>query len=260
MTDATLYPSSPATAHLLGALSELTRAGLAHRTFFQRKAPGLRWRIETPDRQRVLDLIAPNLRQMKQAGELTHWHASVYEPETFAFGGEAAMHAVHDYFAADTSAWLRLPELRTRGAPTVSGSAISVAQLNELFARALDGRAEEVWDVWCRLAAFHALAPAKEARRRGRATLRDIAQLEQAALLLPVLEEIARANAALAETLAALDARGELLQGLRAVLATVALFHWNRIGLRPEYRRQVLQAMTEAWNPNVAPTPGTQFN
>ena len=168
------------------------------------------------------------------------------------------MDAVHDYFAADSSAWLRLPALRESG-PTVSSSMISTAQLNELFARALDGRPEEIWDVWCRLAAFHGLQPARERYAHERPMLSDIAQLGISAALLQVLQALASANAALAGALVALDTRGELLQGLRGVLALVALFHWNRIGLRPERRREVLQAMTEAWHPHAAPASVVQF-
>jgi thiopeptide-type bacteriocin biosynthesis protein len=256
MADAAFFPSSSVNACMLHAVAALLRAELAHRAFFQRKPPGLRWRIETPDRRRALDTIAPTLQRMKEVGDLTDWHVAVYEPEKFSFGGAAAMDAVHDYFAADSSAWLQLSAVGASD-PTMSGSMISTAQLNELFARALDGSPEEIWDVWCRLAVFHGLQPARERHAHERPMLRDIPQ--PSAALLHVLQALASANAALAGALVALYTRGELLQGLRGVLALVALFHWNRIGLRPERRRQVLQAMTEAWHPHVAPASVAQF-
>ena len=44
-----------------------------------------------------------------------------------------------------------------------------------------------------------------------------------------------------------------LEQGLRGVLAVMALFGWNRIGLTPFERRHVLTQAMGAWHPHVAP-------
>jgi len=65
----------------------------------------------------------------------------------------------------------------------------------------------------------------------------------------PALRALHDANVALAAGLDALHYDGRLLQGLRNVLAMVALQHWNRLGVTPVQRRRMLNAALSAWHP-----------
>src|SRR5205814_6504817 len=67
------------------------------------------------------------------------------------FGGEEAMELVHAHFDADARAWMALDELSERREATLPSEALSVAMLNDLFSRTLEGRTE-IWDTWCNVA------------------------------------------------------------------------------------------------------------
>ena len=244
-----------AAAVVLRALAPLRRRGLVLAAHFQRKEPGLRWRVATTEAAAVRAALAPALDRLCAPGQgLARWHETVYEPETALFGGSHAMQVVHTLFDADTAVWARLALLRRRGKLPYTDAALALAQVNELLAAALGGRPEEVWDSWCRLAAFHDLRPAAEGTaRRSRPTLATLAGHPQADAARGVLQALAEAQGRAGAALARLAGDGQLEQGLRGVLAVMALFGWNRIGLTPFERRHVLTQAMGAWHPHVAP-------
>jgi thiopeptide-type bacteriocin biosynthesis protein len=180
------------------------------------------------------------------------WYESVYEPEAPLFGGLLAMAAAHRLFDTETQAWDRLQRLRRARRLPYADGVLALAQANELFASALQGQAEEVWDTWCQLAFFHGLQAPREAGAPVRPTLTGLAGRTPEGGLRAVLQELAHAQAEAGRALADLHGHGQLGQGLRAVLANVALFGWNRIGLAPAERQQVLFQALAAWHPYPA--------
>ena len=168
------------------------------------------------------------------------------------FGGVYAMQVLHRLFDADTDGWHRLQRLRRRHRLPYTDAALALAQTNELFASALDGHAEEVWDTWCQLAQFHALQVPREAGSPVRPTLTALAGHGSDASLGTGLQRLARAQAEAGRALGRLHLQGQLSQGLRGVLATAALFGWNRVGLAPTERRHVLVQALGAWHPYPA--------
>ena len=239
---------------VLRALAPLRRGGAVCAAYVQRKEPGLRWRVAAADVDAVRAALAPVFNRLCQRGQgLAAWCETVYEPEEALFGGAAAMHAVHRLFDTDTLVWDRLAQLRARQALPFTDAALALAQTNELFGAALGGRPEEVWDAWCRLAAFHDLAAGREVARRARPTLQALAGHPMAQAAREPLLALAAAQAGAGLALAELAITGQLAQGLRGVLAAVGLFGWNRIGLVPGDRRQVLTQAMGAWHPHVEP-------
>jgi thiopeptide-type bacteriocin biosynthesis protein len=240
---------------VLRALAPLRRNGSVRAAHFQRKDPGLRWRIASTDAEAVRDVLCPVLDRLCGRGQgLLAWGESVYEPEAPLFGGTHAMSTVHGLFDADTAAWARLTALRRRGELPFTEAALLLAQGNELFSAALGGRPEEVWDTWCRLAVFHDLRPAKDsAAKRTRPVLGALAAHPLAESARDVLNEMAAAQVRAGHELAVLATHGQLEQGLRGVLAAAALFAWNRVGLTTFERRHVLVQAMGAWHPHVEP-------
>jgi thiopeptide-type bacteriocin biosynthesis protein len=247
-----IHPIAAAAPILQRTLRVLQERGLIERAFYQRKPPGMRWRVAACDVDAVRERLRRKLDTLQASGSVGSWTFCIYEPETFMFGGSAAMRAVHDYFAADCDAWVRLFHVYRHGDLRATVALLSIAQLNELFARCLASSPEEIWDIWCRLAAFHGAAPARERSSGSRPLLAHVSSLAQTAAATRPLQQLARANDALATQLCALEAQGRLQQGLRGVLATVALFHWNRIGLTTHHRQRCLQRMTAAWHPGIS--------
>lgn len=216
--------------------------------FFMRKPPGLTFRFAfggpNGDARRA---IGSSMQSLKRLKIIDRWFPSVYEPETFKFGGPAAMAAVHAHFNADSMAWWRWEQLRTTAKTTIASKLLSVAVLNDLFVRFVGGP-EEVWDVWCRVAALHGAPVDGEGaavpilgleQLHGRVTAREQA----------VLRRYASGNRTLAHRFAAIHARGELLFAHRLVLPHVALYHWNRYGFSPEDRAAIFSPMVRAWCP-----------
>src|SRR5205823_1003160 len=106
--------------------------------------------------------------------------------------------------------------------------------LNDLFAGFLDGP-EEVWDVWCRVAALHGTSvvsegPATPAIRIDHVIDR-VTPGEQV-----ILHNYSSYNRAMARRFGTIHTNGKLLYANRLVLPHVALYHWNRYGFTPDDR------------------------
>ena len=199
--------------------------------WFMRKEPG--WRI------RLLDADTDAARQLFDGlvvdGTIAEWTPSIYEPETSAFGGDCGMDIVHALFQADTRGILSY--LRQEH-PPVGRREMSLLLINAMLVGAgLDWF--ERGDVFFRTAAL----------RLTRVNATELAELtKQLTRLLAVsaggesplftaggpLEATADWREAFEESgrhVTAAAASGALNRGLRAVLAQVIIFHWNRLGL-----------------------------
>jgi thiopeptide-type bacteriocin biosynthesis protein len=231
-------------------VESLKRRKLLRCFFFMRKPPGLRLRFA---------LLAPREEAMVEIGACLHdltrrrvigkWFPSVYEPETFKFGGSESIEAVHAYFFADSTAWWRWKKLQFRAQTSMQSPLLSACALNDLFARFLDGP-EEVWDVWCRVAALHGACVVRE----GQAATAPSRIEDLINRVTPEEQQIFRTYSSCNETLARrfreIHARGKLLYRNRLVLPHIGLYQWNRYGFAPEERSSIFTAMVCAWSPN----------
>jgi thiopeptide-type bacteriocin biosynthesis protein len=225
--------------------------------FFMRKAPGLRLRFAL-DRQRraATARITELLDSLESSRVLRTWTRGSYEPETYKFGGPDAMELAHAHFHADAAAWWRWERLQRAKATRIGPQVLSIAVLNDLFTRALDGP-EEVWDVWCEVAALHGRRPAWSDHADARAPRVRIEDL--APHVSPkegrVLEACGKANERFVDHLKSRRDTGELLYGYRRILPHLALYHWNHFGFGLEERARMFDAMTHTWSPEAVTRP-----
>jgi thiopeptide-type bacteriocin biosynthesis protein len=222
-----------AAAHLAPRLTAAARDGVLGRWWFIRKHPHWRLRLQPPPGTGTGHLratISALLDDLTAAGRLIGWRPGVYEPETTAFGGPAAMDIAHTLFQHDSHAIL------TRGAErhAVGRSELSVLLLSAMFRAAGQDRYEQ-GDIWHRVALMRPPMPGTDATslKKRAAALRTLAFADPAPLTAPggPLADAGGRMAAFTAAGAALHTAGDLERGLRDVLAHHVIFAWNRCGL-----------------------------
>lgn len=217
--------------------------------YFMRKPPDLRLRFQgpAPDAD-VVPALAALLRRLRRQGFVRRFFPSVYEPETFQFGGPEAMRLVHAHFAADSAAWLAMDQLWAAGRASLTPEALTLAVINDLLCRTL-GDGAEVWDVWCNLA--QRLPPLSANQQPPELDIFGLGELlaEASPAEAAILRRYARANERLAVGLLRVWSRGRLLCGLRGIFPFVALFHFHRYGLPGSAQAALAAAMVEAFSP-----------
>lgn len=232
------------TARLGPALAQAEADEIITCWFFTRK--GATWRLRCqsnnePHRARtVAGWIDHVLGALAERNDITGWSPSVYEAETHAFGGHAAMEQAHRLFHADSAAILKH---LASPVPLIHRNRAELSIL--LCGRLLTGAGQDWYeqgDVWTRVAAHRAPATGTERDRdRIRPGIRRLLTADTSlggALLtrgtLAPYAAWATSFEHAGQTLRRLRDEGALSRGLRAVLAHHILFHWNRIGLPPD--------------------------
>ncbi|RSM52345.1 hypothetical protein DMB66_40305 [Actinoplanes sp. ATCC 53533] len=240
VTPADFHTVEQTVATQLGPLLDQTGAGW----WFLRKYPD--WRIRTRARAGV---VIPILDRLTETGTITGWRRSVYEPEEAAFGGPAAMAAVHDLFCADTAGLLG--HLRqSPGGPL--RREVSLVLLRALqHAAGLDAfESGAVYDAVAQLRPEPADQAKVTALAAGLApmlhapvgTFPDGHALAHTRLWVQAFGLAGSALRALADT-------GQLGRGLRNIIAHIVIFHWNRIGLPADVQGVLAHAARAATLP-----------
>lgn len=220
-----------AAVHLAPRLDQLQATGVAAGWWFLRKHPCWRLRLRNADPA----ALTQTFDELTATGVLAGWQQTLYEPETAAFGGPAAIGIVHDLFCADSQGVL---DYARRAAPRLGRRELSLLLVNTLAnAARLDWF--ERGDVFDRVAQLRPAPADADPTRIG----------ELAAKLRPLLTRQADspqfasegpANFAVpwiagftaaGHQLGNAAARGDLDRGLRAIVAHIVIFHWNRLGL-----------------------------
>ncbi|MFE0172153.1 thiopeptide-type bacteriocin biosynthesis protein [Streptomyces sp. NPDC059002] len=256
-------------AELHDLTRELLADGRAEEFFFLHKHPGLRvrWQTTRPQRAAVDGLLRQRLVTWRQEGLIDEWHAGVYEPEEYLFGGPVSMRSVHRVFTADSLAWLGFHG-EPHGSPAGrEGAGVRPAwAMSLLMVRALLDALEIVgWedlDVWDRLRRQTGRRYAAGLRAAGAAgPLAQVARIEAAlraawadqetlAAALPAgaerrVEEYRAAVARAGERwLRTYFTAGNALIGPREAAAFVIVFHWNRAGLSVLRQTLIAEALT----------------
>lgn len=246
-----------------------TEAGTAG-WWFVRKHPC--WRL----RYRPIDEDAPRrianaLNNLAGTSTIRGWTPAIYEPETHAFGGPAAMDVTHELFHHDSCGVLDLLHHdRLHRDNALSGTVSSLAPLPgrreltviaiSLLLRAAGQDWFEQGDVWAKVADLRRAehAPLRVAGHAPTSLRRLVtidagpsSSLVADGPFTPLAEWLAAFEHA-GHRLADLSRRGSLQRGLRAVLAHHVIFHWNRIGLA---HTDQLVLSTLARNIVMSPTP-----
>lgn len=206
-------------------------SGGASGWWFMRKEPGLRIRLLDAD----TDAAAHLFSELVADGTIAEWTRATYEPETAAFGGDESMEIVHALFQADTSGILSY--LRHEY-PPFGRREMSLLLISAMLAGAgLDWF--ERGDVFFRTAAMR---PSQVDAVK----LADLTEQLTSLLIVPAgggsplftddgpaafATDWRKAFEEAGRRFAAAAASGALSRGLRATLAHVLIFHWNRFGL-----------------------------
>lgn len=239
-------------ANQLGArLTHLQACGELGTWWFLRKHPCWRLRLRDPD------VVAVNrqLDELTMTGGIARWWRTTYEPETAAFGGTNGMDTIHDLFCRDSRGVL---DYVRHERPGIGRRELSILLISGLFqAAGLD--AFERGDVFARVALLRP-SPADGTRIERLAenvrVLLSVPDLSTSGLFSPG-EPAAHAGPWLAafqnagRQLGTTAARGRLNRGLRAVLAHVLIFHWNRFGLSAASQSVLARAATMALLPDI---------
>jgi thiopeptide-type bacteriocin biosynthesis protein len=232
-------------AHIAPRLDQLDGGSAAW--WFLRKHPHWRVRLRTTDNEWAAVLLG----DLTDAGTIAAWKPGFYEPETAAFGGPVAMAIVHDLFCADSRGVLA----HSRHEPPSIGR----REISLLLIRALQHRAGLDWyetaDVFDRVAHMRPAPSAADETR-----LDALAAKMQPLLALPADARVAlftdgplghanewmEAFATAGQKLGEAAANACLDRGLRAILAHIVIFHWNRLGLAARTQGILARAATTA--------------
>jgi len=223
------------------ALIAAENEGLVSNWFFIRKNP---WRIRYMP---VTDAAAEQAEQhlhdatvaLCRGGYVTQPVQAVYEPETRAFGGTAAMTVAHDLFHADSkNIFVHLdPNNSTNG--TSYGRRETSLLLCGALMRGARQDPFECGDIWDKVSALRTPQPTP-----GKATwdaftasvvrlvtidTRPTTKLRAQALRR--IDPWLTAFESTGDALWCLADSGHLTRGLRSVIAHHVIFHWNRMGI-----------------------------
>lgn len=195
--------------------------------WFIRKAEKLRVRVQiVPPHVQIGALLS----DVVVLSSVRRWAFQIYEPEIQAFGGVQAMDAVHALFHADSRRLLdylhtaEKPDRRRELALILAGTLLRGAHLDWY----------EQGDVWARLAGHRFIsAELPEPGSPPAARIQTLITATEHHMHSPLhmAPSWGEAYERAGHQLAALFEQGGLTRGLRAVLAHVVLFCWNRIGI-----------------------------
>ncbi|HVK19976.1 MAG TPA: thiopeptide-type bacteriocin biosynthesis protein [Actinokineospora sp.] len=218
-----------AAQHLGPALDLLQTHGSIGGWWFLRKHPCWRLRLHHAN----VTTVGTLLDELVAAGTIARWWSTVYEPETTAFGGPRGMDIVHDLFRADSHAVLNHLRQPQTGLGRRELSILLLSGL--LHAAGLD--TFERGDVFAKVAHLRPAPAAADPHR-----IEQLANDLRAPLAIPAapsdrvttdkhIEPWFAAFHTAGRELGAAATGGHLDRGLRAILAHMVIFHWNRAGL-----------------------------
>ncbi|MGW5677388.1 thiopeptide-type bacteriocin biosynthesis protein [Streptomyces sp. NPDC003860] len=235
--------------------------GLVSAWWFIRKSPCWRFRVRpgpSTSTDSVRALMSRALDAMVAAGVAVEWRESIYEPETYAFGGPVGMEIAHRLFHADSRALLNHASRRIEGAP--DHPPLGRRELSLLLLSALMRGAGLEWaeqgDVWQRVEQGRPVPDGVLREQFGvlRPAVRRLLLLDTGATgglvgenqPLAEVEGWLRDFSEYGKCFGAARENGELVRGIRGVMERLVLFHWNRMGLSSEQQGILARAAKEA--------------
>ncbi|SDT82702.1 thiopeptide-type bacteriocin biosynthesis domain-containing protein [Streptomyces sp. TLI_053] len=222
--------------HLGPYLYQAENSSAVKAWWYVRKHPCWRIRLHpglATTTEALREEVGRRLDALRRAGVITAWWPGIYEPETAALGGPAGIATAHALFHADSRAVLIAAH---RGWSVLGRPELSVLLSSHLL-RAAGQEWSEQGDVWHRVARMRPGPPDRPAAgdrlvgQIGHLLAADTAALTAPGGRLEHTGTWASAFHIAGQTLATAAHRGELTRGLRALLAHLVVFHWNRLGI-----------------------------
>jgi len=216
--------------------------GWADRFYFLHKPPGLRMRFRVR-----CDRLLPEVERFLDEKAATHclesWHRGLYESESYRFGGELGMDIAHEFFTAESLVVLAYLRICLQERARLSRQQFSLILLLELLERVVEGQ-WELWDVWCKMEVVERVATVSPellaaARQEAQCSgplvvplLRDRRELLATASddERDLIEHYRSEAHHVAGRLREAREHGKLLYGVRSILPSWVVFHWNRMG------------------------------
>lgn len=236
--------------------------------WFIRKHPCWRVRIQPAtdtDPDVFAAHLAAGLDDLTERGIIGRWSPGVYEPETAAFGGPAAMDHAHTLFAADSRAIL---DFATQPAPLGRRELWVLACSAMMHGARLEWY--EIGDTWHRVAQERPLPSGTTADQIERlaANVRHLLRADTSPAgpllgetgTLTTLAPWIGAFRELGTYLGAANRTGTLARGLRDVLSYHSIFNGNRLGLNARDQANLAHAARTAvlgTPPRPEPTSAT---
>ncbi|MCX2968612.1 MULTISPECIES: thiopeptide-type bacteriocin biosynthesis protein [Streptomyces] len=234
-----------AAARLGPQLQQAQEAGTIAQWWFLRKHPCWRLRCRPGPKATTTEMtaaVSAVLDTMAADGAVERWWESLYEPEELTFGGPAGMDIAHALFHADSRGTVDCLR-HTFGLPNqaaVGRRELSVLLCSTLFRGARQDDNEQA-DIWHRVVRERPLAaePSPDQLNGMIPGLRRLISLDTSPTgtlfavhgPLAFAAEWSEAFAHTGRRLADAARDGTLERGLRGVLASHVIFHWNRLGL-----------------------------
>jgi thiopeptide-type bacteriocin biosynthesis protein len=227
------YAQADAAGRDLGAvLVAAENDRLLNAWWFIRKSPCWRLRFQptSPVDDAASKAVYDHLNALRERGRIAGWSETLYEPETFAFGGPPAMQIAHRLFHQDSRHLLT----------TAPRSGARARALSILACVSLMRAAGQDWyeqgDIWARVAEHRRCPPGlvNDSRSMEPSLTRLLSAQTPDTDALGKDADLAQwigAFAATGRDLGRLAHDGTLQRGLRAVLTHHIIFHWNRAGL-----------------------------
>ncbi|AUY50463.1 thiopeptide-type bacteriocin biosynthesis protein [Streptomyces sp. CB01881] len=228
-------------AHLGPHLRQAENSGAVHAWWYVRKHPCWRLRLQRGPAATADDFqkaTARLLDRLREQDVITAWWPGIYEPEAAALGGPHGIAAAHRLFHADSRAILVHTHWRNTDSPRpVIGRRELSMMLCSHMLRAAGQEWTEQGDVWDRVTHMRPLPEtATDDLDRLTASVGTLLSADTGALARPGARLEYAATWAYefhtaGQALAAAARTGDLTRGLRAVLAHMVIFHWNRAGI-----------------------------
>lgn len=214
--------------------------------WFMRKADGgvphLRLRIfgDEPElSQKVLPQFEELFARLEQERRIQPCTTLVYEPETMVFGGPVGLEAAHTLFSKDSemlTQWLTLAE-SANDLPGLKHRPEASLLIIQQLMRGAGLDIFEQWDVWGQMTRLRIWPTTSAKRTKNSAALAklfwgppDNHQTLFGEKLYPLIARWGESFETCGRELAQVHREGQLERGLRQVIASLIIFHWNRLG------------------------------
>ncbi|HEV3156696.1 MAG TPA: thiopeptide-type bacteriocin biosynthesis protein [Candidatus Baltobacteraceae bacterium] len=238
--------SAQIAVHLGSQMQQAEMAGIISSWWFIRKAPCWRLRCRPGSAATLAEMkafIGHVLDGMLSLGLIVRTYKSIYEPETYAFGGPIGMGIAHCLFHIDSRNILSY--LNLYSSAVSPDRMIGHRELSILLCSVLMRNAGQDWyeqgDVWSKVTEKRPISDGVPLERLCdiRPGLRKLMTVDvgpESELLkdggkLVFAVEWVMAFAEAGKALRDKARDGELSRGVRDILAHHIIFHWNRIGL-----------------------------
>ncbi len=214
--------------------------------FFMRKPPDVRWRFLSDRPIEIQSALHSEMKILERRGIISEFFFSDYQAETRRFGGIEAMNVVHDYFDLDTHNWRALDRLAIQNRRSIDPDLLLPSLIQDLFDRVL-GDDRSTLKTWHYLAALTPLsASVKTLPEIELLSLDRLSELEGLSPAeLDILNSYVRAHHKLGDEFSQLWQADLLLADLYEILATIALFSFNRHGFSGERSAPLVAAVLQ---------------